>query len=67
VRIASRRPLAREIEWAMLRQTEQGVVAETGERRFGDVMLHGITAIDVRRLGGSDAAAEPPARELTDA
>lgn len=67
VRAAGARVSGREIEWAMLRQTYEGIVAETGDRRFGDVTLVGINALDVRRLGGSEAVREPTPRELTDA
>ena len=39
------------VPWAALRQTYDGVVVETGTRRLGEVMLKGIHALDVRRLG----------------
>lgn len=40
----------REVGWAALRSTAQGVVVETGERRFGRVPIAGVDALDVRRL-----------------
>lgn len=39
------------VPWAALRQTFEGVVVETGTRRLGEVMLKGVHALDVRRLG----------------
>ncbi|KQT34901.1 hypothetical protein ASG29_01740 [Sphingomonas sp. Leaf412] len=44
------------VPWAALRQTFDGVVVETGTRRLGqgrlgEVMLKGVHALDVRRLG----------------
>ena len=39
------------VPWAALRQTYDGVIVETGMRRLGEVMLKGVHALDVRRLG----------------
>jgi hypothetical protein len=39
------------VPWAALRQTGEGVVVETGTRRLGEVLLKGVNALDVRRLG----------------
>jgi hypothetical protein len=39
------------VPWAALRQTGEGVVVETGSRRLGEVLLKGVDALDVRRLG----------------
>lgn len=39
------------VPWAALRQTGEGVVVETGTRRLGQVLLKGVDALDVRRLG----------------
>lgn len=44
------------VPWAALRQTYDGVVVETGTRRLGEVMLKGIHALDVRRLGNPAGA-----------
>lgn len=51
VLIRGRRAHARTVEWTMVRQTYGGILVETGDRRFGDALLAGLTAIDVRRLG----------------
>lgn len=45
------RPAARVVAWSEVRQDYAGLVVETGERRFGSVLLAGITVLDVRRLG----------------
>ncbi len=39
------------VPWAALRQTGEGVVVETGTRKLGEVLLKGVDALDVRRLG----------------
>lgn len=39
------------VPWAALRQTGEGVLVETGTRRLGAVLLKGVNALDVRRLG----------------
>ncbi|KAK0330715.1 hypothetical protein LTR94_031764, partial [Friedmanniomyces endolithicus] len=41
VRTRGRRVSGREVAWPMLRQTYDGIVVETGDRRFGDVALVG--------------------------
>ena len=51
-----RRVSGREVAWPMLRQTYDGIVVETGDRRFGDVALVGVTALDIRRLGQAPMA-----------
>jgi hypothetical protein len=51
LRIRGRRVAGLEVAWPMLRQTYDGIVVETGDRRFGDVALVGVTALDIRRLG----------------
>lgn len=40
----------REIGWTALRQTAAGIVAETGDRRLGILLLAGVDALAVRRL-----------------
>lgn len=40
----------REVAWAAIRATPAGMVVDTGERRFGAVLVAGIDALDVRRL-----------------
>lgn len=47
------RAAVREIRWAAIRPTPAGAVIETGERRFGPVLLAGVDALDLRRLAGS--------------
>lgn len=40
----------REVAWNAVRSTADGIVVETGERRFGSVAIAGVDALDVRRL-----------------
>lgn len=40
----------REVAWAAVRAAPDGIVVETGERRFGSVSVKGVDALDVRRL-----------------
>lgn len=40
----------REVAWSALRSTGSGIVIETGERRFGEVVVAGVDALDIRRL-----------------
>ena len=56
VRVRGARVSGREVAWPMLRQTADGIVVETGDRRLGDVLVTGVTALDVRRLGQMLAA-----------
>ena len=42
---------AREVRWGQVRATAGGMLVETGDWRFGAVMVSGIDVIDVRRLG----------------
>lgn len=51
VRAHRARPAARTVAWSEVRQDYAGLIVETGERRFGNVLLAGITVLDVRRLG----------------
>ena len=51
VLVRGTRVRARAVDWAMMRQTHAGILVETGDRRFGEVLLAGVTAIDIRRLG----------------
>lgn len=44
------RVAAREIRWDMIRATPAGMLVETGERRFGAVLLSEVDNLDVRRL-----------------
>ncbi|WP_375250875.1 hypothetical protein [Sphingomonas sp.] len=48
----------REVTWPMLRQTIDGIIVETADRRFGEVTLLSVTALDIRRLG--QVQVEPP-------
>jgi hypothetical protein len=40
----------REVAWQRVRATAAGVEVETGDRRFGRMLVSGIDALDVRRL-----------------
>ncbi|NTS63818.1 hypothetical protein HRV97_01415 [Sphingomonas sp. HHU CXW] len=51
MRLRGARVIARVVPWTALRQTVEGIVIDSGERRFGTVTLIGISALDVRRLG----------------
>lgn len=46
-----RRIAVREVGWQAVRSTAGGILVETGERRFGRVMLTGVDVLDIRRLG----------------
>lgn len=45
----------REVAWNAIRATPDGMVVDTGERRFGAVTVTGVDALDVRRLSPSGA------------
>jgi hypothetical protein len=51
IHIRGRRALGREIGWIAVRQTHDGLEIDPGDRRIGIVLLHGVSALDVRRLG----------------
>lgn len=51
------RAAVREVRWAAVRATPDGTVVETGERRFGRVMLAGVDALHLRRLARRAAQA----------
>jgi hypothetical protein len=40
----------REVAWSEVRATAEGIVIDTGDRRFGAVALAGVDALDIRRL-----------------
>ncbi|HEU0066718.1 MAG TPA: hypothetical protein VFQ57_05700 [Sphingomonas sp.] len=40
----------REVPWTAIRATAGGMMVSSGERRFGDVLVAGVDALDVRRL-----------------
>ncbi|WP_425231019.1 hypothetical protein [Sphingomonas sp.] len=46
------RAAVREVQWAAVRTTPEGVVIDTGERRFGRVTLAKVDALDLRQLAG---------------
>ena len=46
----------REVGWGAVRSTPEGIVVETGERRFGRVPVKGVDALDMRRLAGGARA-----------
>ncbi len=39
-----------EVAWNAIRSTADGILIETGERRFGRVLLTGVDVLDIRRL-----------------
>jgi len=43
----------REVRWGQVRATYNGMLVETGERRFGSVTVVGVDVLDVRRLAPS--------------
>ncbi len=43
----------REVRWAAVRSTYEGIEVETGDRRFGLVTLKGVDVLDVRRMARS--------------
>lgn len=45
-----KRSVAREIPWRAIRATRDGLEIDTGTRRFGRVIVAGVTSLDVRRL-----------------
>lgn len=51
------RVAAREVKWSAVRSTQEGIVVETGERRFGRVPLAGVDALHVRQLVPAGASA----------
>jgi len=40
----------REVTWDAIRATSAGMLVETGEKRFGSVMVAGVDSLDIRRL-----------------
>lgn len=40
----------REVRWSQVRATHEGLLIETGDRRFGAVSVEGVNVLDVRRL-----------------
>ncbi len=44
------RVAVREVAWTAVRASGEGMVVDTGERRFGRVTVTGVDALDVRRL-----------------
>jgi len=49
-----KRIAVREVAWAALRSTAEGIVIDTGERRLGEILVAGVDALDVRRLAPAD-------------
>ncbi|MGN6375709.1 MAG: hypothetical protein ACTHMG_09150 [Sphingomonas sp.] len=43
----------REVRWGQVRATHDGLLVETGDRRFGAVRVDGVNVLDVRRLAPS--------------
>jgi hypothetical protein len=43
----------REVRWEQVRATYDGMLVETGDRRFGAVTVVGVSVLDVRRLAPS--------------
>ncbi|MFT3976641.1 MAG: hypothetical protein QM688_05950 [Sphingomonas bacterium] len=50
LKVHGARIAGRMIAWDSVRATPGGMLVETGERRFGTVVLPGVDALDVRRL-----------------
>ena len=44
---------AREVRWDKVRAVYDGMLVETGDRRFGAVTVTGVSVLDVRRLAPS--------------
>ena len=44
----------REVAWSALSSTAAGILIDTGERQFGEVLVAGVDALDVRRLAPVD-------------
>ena len=59
---AGRRIVVREVGWAAVRATMDGIIVETGDRRIGGVALAGVDVLDIRRL--APASAGPSAAAL---
>ena len=49
IKLQGRHIAVREIPWARVRSTAEGIVAEV-DGRFGPVMLAGVDVLDIRRL-----------------
>lgn len=49
------RMAVREVEWRDIRATAGGLLVESGERRFGQVIVAGVDALDVKRLSSPGA------------
>ena len=43
----------REARWGQVRATHEGMLVETGDRRFGAITVVGVNVLDVRRLAPS--------------
>ena len=43
----------REVRWGQVRATHDGMLVDTGDRRFGKVTVVGINVLDIRRLAPS--------------
>jgi len=43
----------REVRWSQVRATHDGMLIETGDRRFGAITVTGIDVLDIRRLAPS--------------
>ena len=43
----------REVRWDQVRATSEGMLVETGDRRFGAVTVAGVSVLDIRRLAPS--------------
>lgn len=51
VQICGRKVRARELLWSMLRATPVGILIEMRDRHLDGLLLQGVSAVDVRRLG----------------
>ena len=50
VTVRGARLAARPVEWRTIRAVADGMLVETGDRRFGAVLLARVDALDMRRL-----------------
>jgi hypothetical protein len=40
----------REVKWDTIRATRAGMLVETHDKQFGDILVAGVDALDIRRL-----------------
>lgn len=57
---SGRRTRVCEVRWRDIRTVQGGLVADTGDRRMGSVLVADVDALDIRRIAGEAIA--PPKR-----